>query len=70
MTEKWIGATECLGSDRQDVEICLPDGKIIVDWSNIQSYFKLKQLIFNFAKNEYGKKIRQDNPEEWMLIGE
>ena len=70
MTERWIGAIETFNKNHQDVEICLPDGKIIFDWDNIESYFKLKQLIFNFAKNEYGEKIRQDDPEEWMLLGE
>lgn len=70
MTERWIGAIETCNKNHQDVEIWLPDGKIIFDWDNLDSYYKLKQLIFNFAKTEYGEKIRQDDPEKWMLIGE
>ena len=67
MSERWIGATECLGKDHQDVEIYLPDGKIILDWNNQDTYFKLKKIIYDFAKKEYPNEIRQDPPEEWML---
>lgn len=64
---KWIGVVECFGKDTQDVEIDLPDGKITLNWKNKDAYFKLKQLIFEFAKKEYPTIIRQDNPDEWML---
>lgn len=57
MSERWIGATECLGKDHQDVEIYLPDGKIVFDWDNLDTYYKLKRLIFEFAKSEYGDLI-------------
>ena len=33
------------------------------------SYYKLKRLIFEFAKSEYGDLIRQDDPKDWMLGG-
>lgn len=64
---EWIGAIEHLGKEHQDVEISLPDGKITFDWNNQESYFKLKKIIFDFAKKEYDNQIRQDDPEEWML---
>ena len=49
---EWIGAIEYLGKEHQDVEIYLPDGKIILDWNNQDTYFKLKKIIYDFAKKE------------------
>ena len=69
MSERWIGAIETCNKNHQDVEICLPDGKIIFDWDNLDSYYKLKRLIFEFAKSEYGELIRQDDPKDWMMFG-
>ena len=69
MSERWIGAIETCNKNHQDVEIWLPDGKIVFDWDNLDSYYKLKRLIFEFAKSEYNDLMRQDDPKDWMVGG-
>lgn len=56
MSEKsWFGAIEKVNINTQFIDINLPNMSINIKSNDYQAYQKIKDLIYEFAKKEWGE---------------